>query len=71
MSHQTDAAPRPRRFLTRKDQAARWRKSVKSIERWGRDPRMGMPPEYWIGRLPHRAEDELEIWERKRVAPRD
>jgi hypothetical protein len=58
---------RPRRFLSRKQQAARWSKSVKTVERWGKDPEMGLPPEYWLGNQPHRAEDELEAWERSRV----
>jgi hypothetical protein len=57
----------PRRFLSRKQQAARYGKVVKTIERWGNDEAMGMPPEYWLGSQPHRAEDELEVWERNRV----
>ena len=56
-----------RRFLTRTAQAQRYGKTTKTIERWGKDRRMNMPPEYWFGPLPHRAEDELETWERSRV----
>ena len=40
---------------------------MKTIERWGQDPAMGMPPEYNFNKLPSRLEAELEIWERSRV----
>jgi hypothetical protein len=59
---------RRRRFLTRRAQAERYTKSVRTIERWGRDPKMGMPREYDFNGLPHREEGELEAWERSRVA---
>jgi hypothetical protein len=55
---------RRRRFLTRRAQAERYTKSVRTIERWGRDPKMGMPPEYDFNGLPHREEGELEAWDR-------
>jgi hypothetical protein len=29
---------------------------------------MGLPPEYWLGKKPHRDEAEIELWERSRVA---
>jgi len=54
------------RFLTRHDQARRYNRSTKTIKRWGKDPRMNMPPEYQLD-LPSRREDELEVWERSRV----
>jgi hypothetical protein len=63
--------PSSRRFLTRRDQAERYGKSVRTIERWGLDPKMGMPPEYDFNRLKARAEDELETWERHRVVSQD
>jgi hypothetical protein len=66
-SETLDMAPRPRRFLSRRQQAARYGKSVKTLERWGNDPAMGMPAEYWLGSLPHRDEVELEVWEQARV----
>lgn len=56
-----------RRFLSRQEQAARYGTSVKSIQRWGEDPRMRMPPEYEFHRIKKRREDELEEWERQRV----
>jgi hypothetical protein len=56
-----------RRYLTRQDQAARYSKSVKTVERWGRDATLNMPPEYDFNGRPHRREDELEAWERSRV----
>jgi hypothetical protein len=58
---------RPRHFLTRKQQADRWNKSVKTIERWGADPKMDLPPEYMIGNTPSRDEVEIEVWERSRI----
>jgi hypothetical protein len=57
----------PRRFLTRRAQAERYGKCVKTIERWGADPGMGMPAEYDFNGLPSRLEAELESWERSRV----
>jgi hypothetical protein len=55
------------RFLNRLAQAKRYNKHPKTIKRWGQDPKMGMPPEYDLNG-PHRREDELEAWERSRVA---
>jgi hypothetical protein len=63
----TAAQMKPRRFLSRSEQAKRYGKSTKTIKRWGEDPEMAMPPEYTL-RGPHRAEDELETWEKGRVA---
>jgi hypothetical protein len=57
-----------RQFLSRRAQARRYGKSTKTIKRWGEDPKMGMPPEYDFNGLPSRALDELEPWERSRVA---
>ena len=45
-----------RRFLTRRQQARRWGKSVRTVERWGLDPAMGLPPEYDFNGHPHREE---------------
>ena len=59
---------RPRRFLSRRAQATRYAKSLKTIERWGKDPAMAMPPEYDFSGHPHRDEHELEQWERSRVS---
>jgi hypothetical protein len=58
----------PLRFLSRQEQAERYSTSVKSIMRWGADPEMKMPPEYDFNRIKKRREDELEAWERSRVA---
>jgi hypothetical protein len=66
-STQRDAAPRQRSWLSRRAQAERYGKDIKTIKRWGRDPKMKMPPEHDFNG-PHRAEDELEVWERSRVA---
>jgi hypothetical protein len=66
----TAAQMKPRRFLSRPQQATRYGKSIRTIKRWGQDPNMGMPPEYDF-KGPHRAEDELDNWDRSRVALRD
>jgi hypothetical protein len=60
-------AKSPRRYLSRPAQAKRYSKSVRTIKRWGADPDMNMPPEYDFNG-PHRAEDELEVWEQSRIA---
>jgi hypothetical protein len=57
-----------RRFLSRQEQAERYGTSVKTIDRWGKDAAMNMPKEYEFYRIKKRAEDELEVWERGRVA---
>jgi hypothetical protein len=58
----------PRRYLSRLDQAARYSVSVKTVKRWGADPKRNMPQEYdFGGASPFRAEDELEAWERGRI----
>jgi hypothetical protein len=56
-----------KRYLTRREQAARYSKSTKTIQRWGQDASMAMPPEYSFRGKPHREESELEEWERTRV----
>jgi hypothetical protein len=71
MPDQPHYAPKPRRFLSRRAQAERYGKSIKTIERWSDDPRMQMPREYDFRGLPHRDEAELEVWERSRVASKD
>jgi hypothetical protein len=60
---------RVRSFLTRRDQARRYGRTIRTIKRWGKDPKMGMPPEYDFNGLPSRPDDELEAWERTRVVP--
>jgi hypothetical protein len=64
----TAAAARPRRFLSRRAQAERYGTSVKTIQRWGKDPEKAMPREFIFNRLPCRDEAELEAWERARIA---
>jgi hypothetical protein len=58
------------RYLTRRNQAERYGKSVRTIERWGLDQEMAMPPEYDFNGVKARREDDLERWERARVAHR-
>jgi hypothetical protein len=57
---------RPKRWLTRRAQAKRYGKSKRTIERWGREPKMGMPPETWFNDVPHREEAELDQWDTQR-----
>jgi hypothetical protein len=59
--------PKSRRFLTRRAQAERYGKSKKTIERWGKNPKMQMPPEYFFNGLPHRDEEHLKRWEEARA----
>jgi hypothetical protein len=56
------------RYLSRRAQAERYDKDIKTIERWGRNPAMGMPPEIDFNGRKHRDEDALIRWERSRVA---
>lgn len=54
-------------YLSRKQQAERYSSSVKTIDRWGKDPRMNMPLEYQFGVRFLRKLSALERWERTRV----
>jgi hypothetical protein len=64
---------RPVRYLTRSEQAARYGRDIRTIKRWGKNKALGMPEEYIFNdpNNPMRREDQLEIWERSRVAPRE
>jgi hypothetical protein len=63
----TTKSEKSHRFLSRQEQAARYGVSVKSVTRWGDDPRMAMPKEYAFHRQMKRREADLEAWERSRV----
>lgn len=63
----TDDCGKPVQYLDRPAQARRYNKHLKTIKRWGKSPAMAMPPEYDFNG-PHRRLDELEAWERSRVA---
>jgi hypothetical protein len=67
----TKPSKSPRRFLRRRAQAQRYGVSLKTIQRWGRDPEMNMPDEFDFNGHPCRIEDQLEVWEKGRVAPRN
>jgi hypothetical protein len=62
---------RPKKFLTRAAQAKRYSKSKRTIERWGRDPKMRMPVEYWFNQVPHRLEEDLEVWDAERCGTKE
>ena len=55
------------RYLSRRAQADRYGKSVRTIERWGEDPDLALPPELDINGRKLRPLSALEQWERKRV----
>jgi hypothetical protein len=54
-------------WLSRSQQAARWSVSKRSVERWGEDEELGLPPEIEINGRRYRKLSELEAWERKRA----
>jgi hypothetical protein len=57
------------RFLSRREQARRYNDcSVKTIERWGQNPKLNFPSEYDINGRKFRKLSELEAWERVRAA---
>jgi hypothetical protein len=56
------------RYLSRRKQAERYDKSIKTIERWGDDPALGYPPEIDINGRKFRKLSDLEAWERQRAA---
>jgi hypothetical protein len=57
------------RYLSRRKQAERYEKSVRTIERWGEDPDLDYPAELDVNGRKLRALSALERWERKRVVP--
>jgi hypothetical protein len=54
-------------FLSRSQQAQRWSVSKRSVERWGEDKDLGLPPEIEINGRRYRKLSELEAWERSRA----
>ena len=54
-------------FLTRLHQAKRWNVSKRSVERWGEDQKLNLPPEIEINGRHYRKLSDLEAWERGRV----
>ena len=54
-------------FLTRLQQAKRWNVSKRSVERWGEDDQLGLPPEIEINGRHYRKLSEIEAWERARA----
>jgi hypothetical protein len=54
-------------FLSRSQQARRWSVSKRSVERWGEDEALGLPPEIEINGRHYRKLSELEAWERSRA----
>ena len=56
------------RYLSRRQQAERYGKSTKTMERWADDPALGYPAEIDINGRKLRKLSELEAWERERAA---
>jgi hypothetical protein len=54
-------------FLSRVQQARRWGVSKYTVERWGKDERLGLPGEILITNRRYRRLSELEAWERSRA----
>jgi hypothetical protein len=54
-------------FLSRSQQARRWSVSKRSVERWGEDNQLGLPPEIEINGRHYRKLSDLEAWERSRA----
>jgi hypothetical protein len=54
-------------FLSRSQQACRWNVCKRSVERWGEDEELGLPPEIEINGRHYRKLSEIEAWERKRA----
>jgi hypothetical protein len=54
-------------FLSPSQQARRWSVSKRSVERWGEDQRLSLPPEIEINGRRYRKLSELEAWERARA----
>jgi hypothetical protein len=60
---------KPEQFLSRREQARRYNDcSVKTVERWGQNPKLNFPPEYDINGRKFRKLSELEAWERERAS---
>jgi hypothetical protein len=57
-------------WLSRRQQATRYAVSLKTIERWGVDPKLDYPAELDVNGRKRRPLSGLERWERKRVASR-
>ena len=54
-------------FLSRTQQSKRWSVSKRSVERWGEEERLALPPEIEINGRRYRKLSDLEAWERARV----
>jgi hypothetical protein len=52
--------------LRKKEVAERYKHTVRTIERWWRDPAIGFPQPIYIGKAPLWDLCELETWERTR-----
>ena len=57
------------RYLSRREQSRRYNDcSVKTIERWGKNPTLNFPVEIDINGRKYRRLSALEAWERERAA---
>jgi hypothetical protein len=51
-------------FLSKRQQAERYGKTPRTIDRWRQNPRLNYPKQYEINGRPHGRLSDLEIWER-------
>jgi hypothetical protein len=56
-----------KKLLSRRQQAQRYGVVSRTIERWGEDPDLNLPPEIEINGRFYRDEDDLDAWDRARV----
>jgi hypothetical protein len=54
-------------WLSRRQQALRWSVTKRSVERWGKDKKVGLPPEFDVNGRKYRDLPEIETWERSRA----
>jgi predicted DNA-binding transcriptional regulator AlpA len=47
--------------------AARYNKTIRTIDRWADDPRMGFPQPVYLGRMRFWRVADLEAWEAEQV----
>src|SRR5437868_2725029 len=53
------------RWLSRQAQARRWGVTSRTVERWGKDESVGLPPEFEVGGCSYRTEAAISRWERE------
>jgi transposase len=52
-------------WLSKRQQAQRYGKSTRTIDRWARNPRLKYPKQTYFNDRPHSKLEDHEIWERE------